>query len=279
MTSKSTSFEKMLKGYLGFLTGTGKSLSTVSSYRGDLLLFKDFLVQKKMGFTDVTAKDFDAFHYFLQKKGLKTNTRRRKLITARSLYRYALSRKKIPFSPAKFIRPPERLERLPWIPNTKELNLFLASILPHTQLSKRNRLLVEILAETGISISELCALAWSDVQGRVLKITGKKKREFKLSQHLSTALKAWHKDNSGKYIFPGFNRHGISTAKMTPRGVEITFQHLAKRAGLKQLKPKSLRHFVVLKWLQENIGEKEILSRLGVSKNYSLDAYKKLLER
>ncbi len=279
MTGKSTNFEKMLKGYLGFLTGTGKSLRTISSYRGDLLVLQEFLTKYKIAFVDVTAKDFDAFHYFLQKKGLKTNTRRRKLITARSLYRYALSRKKISFSPAKFIKPPDRLERLPWIPNAKQVNVFLETILPRTQLSKRNRLLVEILAETGISISELCSIAWEDVQGRSLKILGKKKREFKLSTTLAAELKAWHKDNKGKYIFPGFNRHGISTAKMTPRGVEIQFKYLAKQAALKQMKPKSLRHFVVAKWLQEKVEDEEILSRLGVSKNYSLDAYKKLLER
>jgi site-specific recombinase XerD len=36
-------YAALVKGYMGFLTGTGKSLSTISSYKSDLELFEKFL--------------------------------------------------------------------------------------------------------------------------------------------------------------------------------------------------------------------------------------------
>ena len=242
------------------------------------MVFKDFLTTKKKSFIAIAPKDFDAFHYFLQKKGLKTNTRRRKLITARSLYRYALIRKKIPFSPAKFIRPPERLERLPKIPTKGEYQKLISMIPLRSSIALRNRILVQILGETGISVSELCALSWKNFSEKEVSILGKKTRKIKISSELKNMLKKWHKENRGKYIFPGFNRHGVTTEKMTPRGVEILFRQLAKKASLPKLMPKSLRHYIILEWLRQKIDEKEILRRLGVSSSYSLHAYKKLLE-
>lgn len=242
-------------------------------------MFQDFLHTNKKSFTDVVAKDFDAFHYFMQRRGLKTNTRRRKLITARSLYRYALTRKKIRFSPAALITPPERLERLPWIPKKEQFQKFMDSITVRSPLSQRNRIVVQLLAETGMSISELCSLAWENLKGRTIQIPGKKAREVRISAELARFFALWRKQNSGKFLFPGYNRHGITSEKMTARGVEIVFRHLAQRSGFPKLKPKSLRHYATVEWLKEDVLDKEILRRLGVSASYSLQPYKKLLEK
>ena len=43
MQTEATGFEKILQGYLGFLEGTGKSRLTISSYRGDLEVFKKYI--------------------------------------------------------------------------------------------------------------------------------------------------------------------------------------------------------------------------------------------
>src|SRR4051812_47063380 len=117
------SFAKLVKGYVGFLQGTGKSLSTIGCYKGDLSLLEDFLAERKKDFYSLTAKDFAAFEYWMEKAGLKMNTRRRKILSAKALVKYAVSRKKMSaVGGVQFVKTPERLERLPWIPTGSDFS-------------------------------------------------------------------------------------------------------------------------------------------------------------
>lgn len=279
MNEPQGSVEKIIKSYIGFLEGTGKSRLTISSYRGDLDVFREFIREEGVNFFDLRKEDFEKYHFFLQERGLKTNTRRRKLITARSLCRYALTRKKIKASPAQFIKPPERLERIPWVPSPEEFQAFQDSILTKSPIGQRNSIVIRLLAETALSVSELCSLRWEDIDGRTLKVPGKKSRSLSISNQLQKELRAWRTNNDKRFLFPGYNRHGMATERMSPRGVEIMFLRVAKAAGLEEMKPKTLRHFAILAWLREGVADSEMQRRLGVSSGYSFHAYKKFLEK
>ncbi len=272
------SFAKLVHGYVGFLTGTGKSLATIGSYKTDLALLEAYLQQRKKDFYALNEKDFSHYQIWLEKKGFKTNTRRRKILSAKSLVKYAVSRKKLSPSKIQFVQAPDRLERLPWIPTPEEFLQIQAHLRAENILQKRNRLLFLLLAETGILVAELCQLRWVDWQGKSLQIEGKKSRQIPLSPKLQALLKSWQKENSGKFLFPGFNRHGITSEKMTPRGVELFFRQLGAKANFTALHPKTLRHFAVAQWLRKNLPETEIQKRLGVHKAYSFHAYRKHLE-
>ncbi|MGZ3694508.1 MAG: tyrosine-type recombinase/integrase [Bdellovibrionota bacterium] len=275
------SFAKLVKGYVGFLQGTGKSLSTIASYKGDLSLLETFLGERKKDFYQLNAKDFAAYEYWMEKQGLKMNTRRRKILSAKSLVRYAVSRKKVAASSVQFVKTPERLERLPWIPSSSDYSKLLEFVKGETPLSLRNRLIVSLLAETGLSLAEVCALRWDQISGDKLAagVGSKKPRSISLSEKTVVGLDEWRKANSGKHLFPGFNRHGVTSEKMTPRGVELFFRHLSKATGFRSLKPKTLRHYCITTWLRADLPENEIQRRLGVHPNYSLQPYRKFLER
>lgn len=270
------SFQKLLKGYVGFLTGTGKSISTISSYKGDLGLLEAYLQEKKKTFYSLNQKDFSTYQIWLEKQGFKTNTRRRKILSAKALVKYAVSRKKMPASTVQFVKAPDRLERLPWIPLPADWEKIRAQFSVKTPLGLRNALVVQLLADTGLTVAELCELRWESLKGDSLEVGGKKPRSLKVTP--TAWLAEWRTLHNGKFLFPGFNRHGVTSERMTPRGVELYFKVLAKNSGFRQLKPKTLRHFAIASWLRENIAEAEIQRRLGVHPNYSLDAYRKHLE-
>ncbi|HEY8279525.1 MAG TPA: tyrosine-type recombinase/integrase [Bdellovibrionota bacterium] len=273
-------FARLVKGYMGFLTGRGKSLSTISSYKGDLDLFEKFLRATKREFYRLQPRDFDAYQAWLEKQGLKTNTRRRKILSAKALVKYAVSRKKLAPSNILYVKAPERLERLPWIPNAKEFGQVKESVELKTITGLRNWLVVALLAETGMTLAELCGLRWEQWESNSLAIeSGRKPRKLKVSATVESRLKEWRQKSSGKHMFPGFNRHGITSDKMTPRGVELFFRRLAKNTGFRALKPKTLRHYAVVEWLKANVADAEIQNRLGVHPNYSLAPYRKVLER
>jgi integrase/recombinase XerD len=186
-------------------------------------------------------------------------------------------RKKLRLSPAQFVRAPERIERLPWIPAKPQITTVLESLPKDTATAKRNYILVQMILETGLSVAELCSLQWEDLQGTKIQVLGKRARELKLSKELTGELKVWRKIAKGKFLFPGFNRHGLHTERMTPRGVELVFHSLAKQFALKDMKPKTLRHYAILRWLESEMKEAEILRRLGVNPAYPLEAYRKFL--
>ena len=174
----------------------------------------------------------------------------------------------------------DRLERLPWIPKPHEFSRVLEKVNTSTLTGLRNWLVVRLLAETGASLAELCRLRWENCEGRMLSLEEEKKpRKIRLSEETALRMEEWRKKNPGKHVFPGFNRHGITSEKMTPRGVELFFRFLAKSSGYRLLKPKTLRHYCIVDWLRSGIAEKEVLQRLGVHPNYSLALYRKVLER
>ncbi len=271
-------YQKLVHGYVGFLTGTGKSLSTIGSYKTDLALLEAYLQEKKKSFYALNEQDFRHYQIWLEKKGFKTNTRRRKILSAKSLVKYAVSRKKLAPSKIFYVKAPDRLERLPWIPSPEEFLKIQAFLPVRSRLEKRNRLLFQLLAETGILVAELCQLKWDDWNGKTLQVAGKKPRSLPLGPKTQALLKSWKKESSGKFLFPGFNRHGITSEKMTPRGVELFFRQLAQKSGHRTLHPKTLRHFAVAQWLRKDIAETEIQNRLGVHSSYSFHAYRKHLE-
>lgn len=273
---KTANFEQVMKSFLGFLVGTKKSELTVSSYKSDLLVFQEFLRDKKLNFATLSAKDLAGYDYFLTRRGLKANTRRRKLLTAKALYRYALRRKKISESPAQFLKTPARRDNLPWIPSRAEVSKLLA-VPAQSALGRRNKVLFLLLAETGLGLSEACALRWDEWSGAELKVLGKRPRTLKLSTTLQKQLGVWRKDAKGDFIFPGFNRHGFFTKRMTSRGVEMAMQAWAAKLEMPEFKPKSFRHYAILHWLHKDIAEPEILRRLGVRQAYPLQPYREYL--
>ncbi len=273
-------FAGLVKGYLGFLTGTGKSLSTIGSYRGDLELFEKFLRERKRDFYQIVPRDFESYQNWLETKGLKTNTRRRKILSAKALVKYAVSRKNIAPSAVLYVKAPERLERLPWIPKVEEYECVLAAVDVNSLTGLRNWLVVALLGETGITLAELCRLRWDQISEEMVSLdTGKRPRSLRISPFVSERLAEWREKNPGKHLFPGFNRHGITSQKMTPRGVELFFRRLALATGFRLLKPKTLRHYCLVEWLRAGVADIEILQRLGVHPNYSLASYRKVLER
>lgn len=271
----------LVKGYMGFLTGTGKSSSTIASYKGDLDLFEKFLREKKRDFYRIEPRDFETYQVWLEKNGMKMNTRRRKILSAKALVKYAVSRKKIPATnTVLFVKTPERLERLPWIPAPAEFARVLGAVDTKTQTGLRNWLVVSLLAETGMTIAELCRLRWDSVTPGFVAVEGERRpRRIAISAATDARLAEWKAKAKGKHLFPGFNRHGITSEKMTPRGVELFFRTLAKGSGFRALKPKTLRHYCVVEWLRGGVGDAEIQRRLGVHPSYSLAAYRKVLER
>lgn len=286
---KSVDFPYAIRSFLGYLEGTEKALHTVKNYRLDLLAFQDFL-QNRLGpnpkaLDQVVAEDLDRYHDFMRSQGLKTNTRRRKLMTLRRFLSYLAGRKKLPNDLGRTLPTPYKLERIPVALPADELMTAIRKLPDQTPFDLRNRVLLRTLLETGCLISELCKLRWSDwnLNGETarsqpwVEFAGKSPRRVQIT----TELLAWaaelktHQRGENPWVFLGFNKFGALGRPISPRGIEVLVKSCAPKLGFPDLVPRTLRHSAVIDWLKQGRSEREIQDRLGLKSDYAFRGYLK----
>jgi site-specific recombinase XerD len=271
---------KLKHQYLTALKAKGKSSSTVGSYSGDLGVFEKFLAAKKKKVSSFSIKDLKAYLAWLESEGFRINTRRRKVLTAKGFLLYCVKRKKVFAPDLQFMPVMARHERLPWIPTMAEWSLGRSVFGQNPEgVDLRNFLLFSLLSETAAPVAEVCNLQWRDLAEKGISFHGKKPREIAITAEVRQDLARWRESVKGDFVFPGYNRFGPTSPKMTSRGVELFFRKLATQVKQKHWKPKTLRHFAIVRWIMEDVPEPEIQRRLGVHKHYSLQLYQKVAEQ
>jgi len=279
-------FSYAIKSFMGYLEGTQKSAHTIKNYRLDILAFERFIVTRLGSrLTDVGPADLEAFQNHLKEQGLKTNTRRRKILTVRKFLQYLSNRKKLAPELGKKVPAPHKIERIPLTVSTPTLLDAVRKLSHETVLDARNRAMLWILAETGCLVSELSPLRWVHFTMPTrttasVRIEGKSARVIQISMELFEAVREIS-EKSGPVpgaLFQGFNKFGSMGAPITSRGVELLVKTLAPRLGFPELTPRTFRHSATIHWFEQGINRREIQERLGLKTDYAFRAYEPLFK-
>lgn len=283
----SIAFEKSVKTYLGFLQVRGKALNTLKNYECDLRALGDFCNQKKLDFQNLSLANLEAYHEHLKSLGLRPNSRRRKLITAKTFLRYLSGRIDVSVVGVEKLVPPDKIEKPPKLVPRRDL-LKIQKEQPDTDMGWRNRALIGVLLETGMIVTEALSLRQEDchwrekhgvLAGAGLKVNGKRARMVQVSSTTAQALKQLSRRLKGKkYFFYGYSRSGPNAEKLTPRGVEILFKEWSKTYELAHLHPRTLRHLYVVQALLKGKTQAEIMEYIGLRTPYSFRIYKPLMD-
>lgn len=282
---KSIGFPAALKSFVGFLEGTQKAEHTIKNYRLDLLAFQNFLNEglsdQPIPLEQISFEDVEKFHNFLKEQGLKTNTRRRKLMTVRRFLKYLTHRKKLPIELGKQLPTPHKIEKIPHTVSWIQLVSAIRAMPAATVWEQRNRVLLWTLAESGCLVSEVTRIKRSDAslggtpkEGQIT-FRGKSPRSVPVSQELVEAIQLLPAEEG--WLFTGHNRHGSLGMPITSRGVELLVKHHAARLGFPTITPRSFRHSIVLHWAGQGLAQSELQSRLGLKSAYAFRAYGPLL--
>ena len=171
---------------------------TVSSYRRDLVLFRQFLKDTDVELDLLTA-DRDTVRLWvvdMMDKGDATTTVNRKLSTLRSFYRYLRMKGILESSPVQGIKGPKNKKPLPQFVKESEMN----ELLDETDLGSgfigvRNKTVIATFYETGMRMAELIGLDDRDIDfgTRTIKVTGKrdKQRFIPFGQDLENQLRSY----------------------------------------------------------------------------------------
>jgi integrase/recombinase XerC len=152
----------------------GYSDQTIRAYRKDLEAFFSFIAQsqaagegRKKSARTVSPSQIDGIRIrgylgFLHRRNKKT-TIARKLSAIRSFFRFLVKRGLISENPAELVLTPKQDKTIPVYLSVDEMFRFLDSIQTDTLLRLRNRAIFETLYSSGIRVSELAGMNYSDV--------------------------------------------------------------------------------------------------------------------
>ena len=155
---------------------------TVSSYKIDLKQFIEF-IEKEFGLKKlnlVNHKIARSWIINLSSENLTSATINRKIASAKSFYKYLISREKLNENPFKNISLLKKEKKLPKFIKEKDIKvMFDQSKFKNNLIDTKNLLILELLYGTGIRLSELINLKIKDcdLNKNQIKVLGKRNKE------------------------------------------------------------------------------------------------------
>ena len=155
---------------------------TVKSYHSDLDQFFEF-IEKEVGKTainEISHFHIRSFVASLMDNGLSAVSVNRKISALRSLFKYLIKSGHLQINPTQKVLAPKKPKRLPvFIDESQVADVFSKLTFEPTFEGNRNKLLMDILYQTGIRRAELIGLKEQDVDiyNTQLKVLGKRNKE------------------------------------------------------------------------------------------------------
>lgn len=162
----------------------GYSSHTVLSYNNDLTQFEIYL-KEQVEDVDIVHVDADIVRNYivwLMDKGVTARSVGRKLSSLRTFYKYMIKLKVIESSPVALVAKPKGPKPLPSFVKQTEMATLLDDLELEddgTFISVRDRLIIDLLYQTGMRRAELLQLRDEDLDmvSQTLKVTGKRDKQ------------------------------------------------------------------------------------------------------
>ena len=165
-----------LSEYLEFIeVEKGLSENTINAYRRDLSGFLDFCTNKGiLGVEYITRNHLNSYILNLRQDSLNPRSVVRKIASLRGFFNWLCANSYIQNNPASSIEQPKLPKRLPKVMTLQEIKEVF-----HSNLNSRENLIVELLYDCGLRVSELVNLKTSDIdlKSRYIQCFGKGSKE------------------------------------------------------------------------------------------------------
>lgn len=265
--------EQSLEGFRGYLLlERGLSGNTLTAYNSDVRRFLVWLNETySLKAAEANAELISAYLSELYQIGINARSTARMLAGIKSFYNYLRLEKKIGSSPADNIPTPKISKHLPEVLTVEEIDAMAAQIDFSKPEGIRNSAMLEMLYGSGLRVSELVNLAYSDIsfKDKYVTVTGKgsKQRMVPMSDAAITELELWQKARAEFAAKPKFE----NTVFISRRGAGISrvmvfyiVRDLAEKAGIvKPISPHTLRHSFATHLLEGGANLRAIQQMLG----------------
>ena len=225
--------------------------NSVEAYGRDLRRLCGFLATRggaELPGVDVAAlRDYLAW---LARRGLAASSRARGLAAVRAFYRFLLLEGRIGQDQTEFMEAPRGWKKLPRYLSGEEVERLLAHPDRGTRMGLRDALLLALLYDCGLRVSELAALRLEqlDLESWMIRVRGKgdKERFVPFGEEARAAIIAYLAGSRGRSRRSGGNDHlfpGARGGHLTrQRAWQIVKTHLAGAGVARSVSPHTLRH-------------------------------------
>ena len=239
---------------------------TVDAYRRDLAKLQHFMTGREI--TDFGALDSNAMRAFIaaeHRAGLAPKSLQRLLSSCRSLFRQLQRDGVLDHDPALGVRGPKVHRKLPEVLDVDEAGALMEADCGGT-LAVRDRAMLELFYSSGLRLSELCGVRWTDIdlEGGEVRVLGKgsKTRIVPVGRFAVAALRALGAAEGMQADTPIFRGRG--GAAINPRTVQLRMNKLALAQGLpKHIHPHLLRHTFASHMLESSGDLRAVQELLG----------------
>jgi integrase/recombinase XerD len=172
--------QKLIKDFISYIVvEKGLSKNTVLAYRTDILKFVTFAEKKQISLESFQHQDITDFLWEIKLGGLKPKSLYRLVESLRQFYKFLNSEDIIKTNPTLYLASPKISENLPTMLTFDEVVLLLNVITDNDEVNVRNRAMLELLYATGLRVSELINLNFSNInlEDNFLKVIGKGSKE------------------------------------------------------------------------------------------------------
>jgi integrase/recombinase XerC len=250
------------------------SAHTDASYRGDLKRFVAHCDRNRV--RDWRSLDSQHLRMFAAaefRQGASPRTIQRRLSALRSFFNFMLRERALEANPAVGVQAPKASKRLP---QTMDVDLMtrLLEFRADTELSVRDKAIMELFYSSGLRLAELVGLNLGDVDrgDRTVRVLGKgsKTRVVPVGKHALVAIARWLKER------PAMAANGELALFVSARGDRLGARAIqkriagwARRQGLgRHVHPHLFRHSFathLLESSQDLRGVQELLGHANIS--------------
>jgi integrase/recombinase XerC len=252
---------------------------TLKNYLSDLAQFRQFLLESELCLVDgqtveLAKVDVHVVRAYLAAltKNRKKSSIARKLAALKGFFRFLIASRRIEKDPLSQIHSPKQEKPLPNFLSVDDVFRLLSVGAPTGTLPNRDQAILEVFYSTGIRVSELVGLNWSDVdfQLGIVRVVGKgsKERIVPIGKAALDALRDYSQDLRKKWSLackgesPVFlnNRSRRITTRSVARIVE---KHLRQAGIAVKMGPHGLRHSFATHLLNSGADLRVIQELLG----------------
>lgn len=288
----------MLNTFLKYLEFEKRySKHTLVSYQNDLNQFKIFL-ENQYQLQDLLKAEhrhIRAWIVALMQEKMNPKSINRKIISLRAFYKFAISREAVNQNPTQKIKALKTSKELPQFVQEKEMDNLLSLIeFADDFEGSRDALIMELLYGTGIRLSELIGLKYSDfnLQSKTIRVLGKGNKERIIPFHnqilsrLNTYISHKNKlflDNESNHLIVSINGNEAYPMMVN----RITKKYLNQVTTISKTSPHVLRHTFATHLLNKGADLNAVKDLLGHSSlaatqvytHNSLDKLKKVFDQ
>nr|WP_223901796.1 site-specific tyrosine recombinase XerD [Lactobacillus laiwuensis] len=287
---KMTNLSEQVEDYLRYSqVERGLSNNTITAYRQDLTSFIRFLQKENLTSWPTKVLDIDAFLAEQRDQKKATSSISRLITSLRKFYQWLVRQNIQKLNPMLEIDSPKKRRTLPVALTVNEVNKLLQQPDTKKKLGLRDRALLETLYATGIRVSELINLKFTDLHEelRLVKVFGKGSKERLIP--ISEVALSWIDSYKEKVRDPLILKIGKNTdfiflnsrgSSLTRQAVWQIIKHYCKMAGIqKNVTPHTLRHTFATHLLENGADLRVVQEILGHSDISTTQIYTNLSQK